>query len=46
MKLLLLAWIIACIVWIVWSSGELPAVLLWLKEKRANFLYWLRRRGA
>lgn len=46
MKLLLLAWIIACIVWVVWSSGNLDHVLRWLKEKKANFLCWLRKRAS
>ena len=46
MKLLVLAWIIACIVWVVWSSGNLERVLRWHKEKKASLLSWLRRRGA
>lgn len=37
-------WILLCIVFLVWSTGNLDAVLRRTRRETGGFLYWLKGR--
>ena len=40
---MLLAWILICIAFVVWSAGKIDDVLRWIKHKKDSSQHWLRR---
>jgi hypothetical protein len=40
--MIVLGWIVACIAFVVWSSGHLDTVLRYIKRKARDLVYWVK----